>query len=61
MPMQMLPTPKCWQHLARKFHDPAQSFVSRSYTMHELRNQRFYWLVAQYGVNNYCVLCRVKA
>ena len=22
---------------------------------------RFYWLVPQYGVNNYCVLCRVKA
>ena len=21
----------------------------------------FYWLVSQYGVNNYCVLCRVKA
>ena len=22
---------------------------------------RFYWLVPQYGVNNYCVLCTVKA
>ena len=22
---------------------------------------RFYWLVLQYGVNNYCVLCTVKA
>ena len=22
---------------------------------------RFYWLVPQYGVNNYCVLCKVKA
>ena len=47
----------CW-----KVHDPARSFVLPSYTMHELRNQHFlYWLVPQFGVNNYCVLCRVKA
>ena len=25
--------------MQRKVHDPAQSFVLRSYTMHELRNQ----------------------
>ena len=42
-------------------HDPTQSFVLRSDTMHKLRNQRFYRLVPQYGVNNYCVLCRVNA
>ena len=27
------------QDLCCKVHDPAQSFVLRSYTMHELRNQ----------------------
>ena len=46
------------QDLCWKVYDRAQSFVLRSYTMHELR---CYWLVPQYGVNNYCVLCRVKA
>ena len=51
-----------FQDLCWKVHDPAQSFVLRSYTMHELRQPtRFYWLVPQYGVNNYCVMCRVKA
>ena len=35
-------------------HNP---FVLPSYTMHT----RFYWLVPQYGVNNYCILCTVKA
>ena len=50
------------QDLCWKVHDPAQSFVLGSYTMHELHNQtHFYWLVPQYGVNNYCVLCRVNA
>ena len=42
------------QDLGWKVHDGAQSFVLSSFTMHELRNQ-------QYGVNNYCVLCAVKA
>ena len=28
-----------WQYLCWKVHDRAQSFVLRSYTMHELRNQ----------------------
>ena len=61
------------QDLGWKVHDGAQSFALSSYTMHELRNQHvsivdtlillvsFYWLVPQYGVNNYCVLCTVKA
>ena len=50
------------QDLCWRVHDPAQSFVLRSYTMHELCNQTcFYWLVPQYGVNNYCVLCMVEA
>ena len=46
----------CW-----KVHDPAQSFVLHSYTMHDYVTEHFYWLVPQYGVNNYCVLCTVKA
>ena len=47
----------CW-----KVRDPVQSFVLLSYNMHELRNQHvFFWLVPQYGVNNCCVLCTVKA
>ena len=46
------------QDLCWKVHDPAQSFVLRSYTMDELR---FYWLAPQYEVNNDCVLCRVKS
>ena len=30
--------------------------------MHELHNQKVCnWLVPQYAVNNYCVLCTVKA
>ena len=51
------------QDLGWKVHDRAKPFVLRSYTKHELRNQHvtFYWLVPQYGVNNYCVLCTVKA
>ena len=44
------------QDLCWKVHDPAQSFVLPSYTLHE-----FYWLVPLSVVNNYCVLCRVKA
>ena len=32
-------TQRC-QDLCWKVHDPAQSFVLRSYTMHELRSQR---------------------
>ena len=39
------------QDLGWKVHDPAQSFVLRSCTMHEY----CYWLGPQYGVNNYCV------
>jgi len=48
----------CWE-----VQDRVQSFVFRSYTIHELRNQNvsLYWLVPQYEVNNYCVLCTVKA
>ena len=50
------------QDLGWMVHDPAQSFVLPSYTMHELRNQqRFYWLVPKFAVNSYCVLCRVMA
>ena len=50
------------QDLCWKVHDPAQYFVLGSYTMHELCNQLvFYWLVPQFGANNYCVLCRVSA
>ena len=46
-----------YQDLGRTFHDGAQSFVISSCTMQELRNQHgFYW-----SVNNYCVLCTVKA
>ena len=48
------------QDLGWKVHYRAQSFVLRSYTMHAL-STRFYWLVPQYGVNNYYVLCTVKA
>ena len=36
---------------------PCTTFVLRSYTKHELR---FYRLAPQYGVNNYCVLYRIK-
>ena len=47
----------CW-----KIHDRAQSFVFRSNTINELRSQHVSKrLVPQYGVNNYCVLCTVKA
>ena len=46
----------CW-----KVHDREQSIVLRSYTLHELRNRNVYWLVPQSEVNNYCVLCTVKA
>ena len=52
---------KIWRDLCWKVHDRAQSFVLRSYTMHELGNQHVYWLVPQYGVNSCCVLCTVKA
>ena len=39
-----------------------QSFVLRSNTMHELRNQNlFYWLVPRSVLNSDCVLCTVKA
>ena len=44
------------QYLCWKIYDRAQSFVLLSYTMHEVHN----WLVPQYRVNNYCVLCRVR-
>jgi len=50
------------QELCWKVHDRAQSFVLRSYTMHDyVTNTFLFWLVPQYGVNNYCVLCTVKA
>jgi len=50
------------QDLCWKVHDRAQSFVLRSYTMHELgKPKRFYCLVPRSAVNNYCVLCKVKA
>ena len=29
--------------------------------MHDYIIKGFYWLVPQYGVNNYCVLCTVEA
>ena len=52
---------KC-PNLSWKVHNPAQSFVLCSYAMHELHiTKRFYWLVPRSVVNNYCVLCRVKA
>ena len=35
----------------------AKIYVGRSTTVHI----RFYWLVPQYGVNIYCVLCKFKA
>ena len=51
-----------FQDLCRKkVHDRAQSFVLCSFTMRELRNNMFLWLVPQYEVNNSCVLCRIKA
>ena len=51
-----------YQDLGWKVHDGAQSFVISSCTMQELRNQHgFYWSAPQFGVNNYCVLCTVKA
>ena len=34
------------QDLCWKVHDPAQSFVLHSYTMHELRNQLVFLLVS---------------
>ena len=46
------------QDLCWKVHHRVQFFILRSYTMHELR---FHWLVPQYRVNNYCILCTVKA
>ena len=48
------------QDLCCKVHNRAQSFVLRSYTMHELHNQNI-WLVPRSVVNSYCVLCTVKA
>ena len=42
---------KC-QDLGWKVHNRAQSFVLRSYTIHD-------YVISQYGVNNY--LCSVKA
>ena len=43
-------------------HDPAQSFVLRSYTAHEFRNQHvsIAGLVPQYGVHNYYVCARSR-
>ena len=50
------------QDLGWKVPDRAQSSVLSSYTMHELHKlpKHFHWLVPQYGVNNYCVLCTFK-
>ena len=52
----------------------AKIYVGRSTTVHvnilffsahtlcmNNSTKRFYWLVLQYGVNNYCVLCTVMA
>ena len=50
----------------------AKIYIGRSMTLHNLLfcsltlcmnyvTTRFYWLVPQYGVNNYYVVCRVKA
>ena len=52
-----------WQDLGWKVHDRAQSFVLPLYTMHELRNQHVSigYFPAQNGVNNYCILCTIKA
>jgi len=51
------------QDLCWKVHDRAQSFVLRLYTMHELRNQNVSIgsVVPQSVVNNFCVLCMVRA
>lgn len=50
------------QDLCWKVRDRAQCFVLRSYAMHELRKPKLSdWLVTQSEVNNYYVLCAVKA
>ena len=50
------------QDLCWKVHDRAQSFVLRSYHYAWVTlPERFYWLVPRSVVNNYCVLCTVKA
>ena len=50
------------QDLGWKVHDRAKSFVLRSCTMNELSNQHVsLGSILQYGVNNYCVFCTVKA
>ena len=51
------------QDLGWKVHNRAKSFVLRSYTMHEFRNQHVSIgsIQPQYGVNSYCVFCTVKA
>ena len=47
----------CW-----KVHDHAQLlFCAHTLRMNYVTKARFYWSVPQYGVNNYCVLCTVKA
>ena len=58
MPGKFQRSKQSWQDLCWKVHGHAQSFVVRSYTMHELRNRpkRFYWLVASTQVNTYCIL-----
>ena len=49
------------QDLCCKVHDCAQSlFFAHTPCMNYLP-KRFYFLVPQYRVNNYCVLCKVKA
>ena len=48
-----------FQDLCWKVHDRAQSFVLLSYTMYE-RNT-FLLVSSSVRVNNYCVLCTVKA
>ena len=47
------------QDLCWKIHDPAQSFVLRSYTMHELRIQKF--LLVSSSVRSKQLLCFVHS
>ena len=43
------------QYLGWRVRDPAQPFVLLLYTMNEVSKQHVY------GVNNYCLLCAIKA
>ena len=49
------------QDLGWKVHDREKSlFCTHTLCMSYVTNT-FLWLVPQYGVNNYCVLCTIKA